>query len=214
MTYEWVKERFRGGYNGNNGMGREWSEPVGHMLAASAGEVVACGVRVPTEVVKQRAQAMEYKSSVEALRAILARRGQIGLGGVWRELYRGWNVTIMREVPFTIVQFPLWEGLKNWRRRTTLRQEVSALDSAVFGSCSGAVAAGLTTPLDVLKTRLMLSREKIGTMTMLSKILRESGPGAFFSGIGPRIIWISAGGFVFLGSYQLAYNALDRRRNE
>lgn len=212
VTYEWVKESVRHSY----GLKRsgEWSEPVTHMLAASAGEVAACAVRVPTEVVKQRAQALEYKSSVSALSAILRQRSEIGMFGVWRELYRGWNVTIMREVPFTIVQFPLWEALKNWRQRTTLKQEVSALDSAVFGSFSGAVAAGLTTPLDVLKTRLMLSREKIGTLTMLSKILRDSGFGAFFSGIGPRIIWISAGGFVFLGSYQWAYNTLDRRRNQ
>ena len=186
-----------------------WTEPVQHMLAASAGEVAACAVRVPTEVVKQRAQAVQFKSSIAALQGILRQRGDIGFWGVWREMYRGWNVTVMREVPFTVIQFPLWEALKEWRRRKQGREAISGAESAVFGSIAGAIAAGITTPLDVLKTRLMLSRERLGSLTMLREILRTSGPMAFFAGIGPRIMWISAGGAIFLGSYQWAYNTLQ-----
>ena len=181
------------------------------MAAASAGEVAACAVRVPTEVVKQRAQALEYKSSAAALSAILQRRQSIGSFGVFRELYRGWNITIMREVPFTVIQFPLWEAMKEWRRRTSGSGTIAALDSAIYGSAAGAVAAGLTTPLDVLKTRMMLSREQQSTIRLLTQILQDSGPRAFFAGTGPRILWISVGGFVFLGSYQLVYNSLSRQ---
>jgi len=178
------------------------------MAAASLGEVAACAVRVPTEVVKQRAQASQHPSSLSALTHILSQRHSKGLGGVWRELYRGWGVTVMREVPFTMIQFPLWEGMKAWRRAQTGRELVAAWESAFFGSVAGAVAAGATTPLDVLKTRLMLARERVGAGEMLGRILRESGPRAFFAGIGPRIMWISAGGAIFLGSYEWASNAL------
>lgn len=80
----------------------------------------------------------------------------------------------------------------------------------MLGSIAGAVAAGLTTPLDVLKTRMMLAKEKQPMTTMLTTILKESGPRAFFAGIGPRIGWISVGGAIFLGSYQWASNALGR----
>lgn len=190
----------------------EWSEPIEHMAAASAGEVAACAVRVPTEVVKQRAQALQSESSLGALRYILAQRAQIGARGVWMEMYRGWSITVMREVPFTVIQFPLWEGLKEWRRRKTGREGISAVESGLFGSMSGAVAAGVTTPLDVLKTRMMLSREKIPVGVLLVRILRDSGPRAFFAGMGPRTLWISAGGAVFLGSYQWAYNTLAEPR--
>jgi solute carrier family 25 S-adenosylmethionine transporter 26 len=190
----------------------EWSEPIEHMLAASAGEVAACAVRVPTEVVKQRAQAVQAPSSLAALRQIVGQRGMIGVAGVWREMYRGWSITVMREVPFTVVQFPLWEGLKEWRRRKTGREGITAMESGVFGSVAGAVAAAVTTPLDVLKTRLMLARERERVGVLLVRILRESGPRAFFAGLGPRILWISAGGAVFLGSYQWAYNAMNGPR--
>jgi solute carrier family 25 S-adenosylmethionine transporter 26 len=179
-----------------------------HMLAASLGEVAACAVRVPTEVVKQRAQASQHPSSLAALTHILNQRHTRGLAHVWSELYRGWSITIIREVPFTIIQFPLWEAMKRYRCSQTGRKEVTGLEGGLLGSVAGAVAAGLTTPLDVLKTRMMLAKEKQPMFTMLSTILKESGPRAFFAGIGPRIGWISVGGAIFLGSYQWASNAL------
>lgn len=186
----------------------DWGEPIEHMAAASVGEVAACAVRVPTEVVKQRAQAKQQHSSLAALNFILRQRSDIGVMGVWRELYRGWSITVMREVPFTVIQFPLWEGLKEWRRRTTGKDSSTAVESGVFGSVAGAVAAGLTTPLDVLKTRLMLARERESAGVFFVRILRQSGPRAFFAGMGPRVLWISAGGAIFLGSYQWAYNTM------
>lgn len=195
--------------NGHSGISRTWSEPVEHMIAASVGEVAACAVRVPTEVVKQRAQAVQAPSSLAAFKSILELRRSIGLSGVWREMYRGWNITVMREVPFTVIQFPLWEGMKTWRRKAQSKQEVSAIESGVFGSVAGAIAAGVTTPLDVLKTRMMLARERQAFVPLLSQLWKESGSGAFFAGIGPRVVWISAGGAIFLGSYQWAYNALQ-----
>ncbi|KAF2204841.1 mitochondrial carrier [Delitschia confertaspora ATCC 74209] len=186
----------------------ERNEALVHMLAASLGEVAACAVRVPTEVVKQRAQASQHPSSLSALQHILAQRQTHGLAHVWLELYRGWSITIMREVPFTVIQFPLWEALKRWRLQGSGKETVSGLEGGILGSVAGAVAAGITTPLDVLKTRMMLAREKQPMFTMLGTILRESGPRAFFAGIGPRVGWISAGGAIFLGSYQWASNAL------
>ncbi|KAF2999161.1 S-adenosylmethionine transporter [Neopestalotiopsis sp. 37M] len=189
-----------------------WAEPAEHMIAASLGEVAACAIRVPTEVIKQRAQAgLHGGSSSAALGAILGQYKTTGLASVWRELYRGWGITVMREVPFTIIQFPLWEALKAWgrRRKGDDRTEVSAAESALYGSIAGAVAAATTTPLDVLKTRIMLSKERIGVLPLLRSILKTHGVRPFFAGIGPRVGWISVGGAIFLGSYQWVVNALQ-----
>ncbi|KAH8883805.1 mitochondrial carrier [Thozetella sp. PMI_491] len=207
-------------------------QAVDHMIAASVGEIAACAVRVPTEVVKQRAQAGQHGGrSLPALVAILQQRNTIGLVGVWRELYRGWGITVFREVPFTVIQFPLWEALKAWgrdrrektgqglfgdlappRRGNEAVPEVSASESAVYGSVSGAIAAGITTPLDVLKTRVMLSAQRESVLTIVRTILKEHGIRPFFYGIGPRVFWISAGGAIFLGSYQWAINTLERNK--
>ncbi|KAL2265334.1 hypothetical protein VTJ83DRAFT_6434 [Remersonia thermophila] len=124
-----------------------------HMLAASAGEIAACAIRVPTEVVKQRAQAgLHGGSSLSALKHILSHhdpsshggglRGSVkGAAAVWRELYRGWGITVMREVPFTILQFPLWEALKAWGRERKART-----GRGLFGDANAASPSPLSPP--------------------------------------------------------------------
>ena len=206
------------------------SPSIAHMAASSLGEIAACAVRVPTEVIKQRAQAGLFGgSSLSAFKDILSLRhtptgsgsGSGGLSLVTRELYRGGGITIVREIPFTMIQFSLWEWMKreysihqhNRHPATRSPTEVTATESALFGSLAGAVAAGSTTPLDVLKTRIMVSRREDGSrrktvIQLLKQIHQEEGSMAFFKGFGPRVMWISIGGAVFLGTYQWASNRL------
>jgi solute carrier family 25 S-adenosylmethionine transporter 26 len=215
-TYEYTKSFLstrRATREASSGNAAKWAAPAEHMIAASLGEVAACAVRVPTEVVKQRAQAGQYPSSLSALTGVLSQYRTIGFPGVWRELYRGWSVTIMREVPFTVIQFPLWESMKAYGRQRSGKDKNSGFESAFFGSIAGAIAAGITTPLDVLKTRMMLAKEKSALVPLLKQIYRDEGPRAFFAGIVPRMFWISAGGAIFLGSYQWAYNALSGKES-
>lgn len=205
-----------------------------HSLASSLGEIAACAVRVPTEVIKQRAQAGLFGgSTLLALKDILALRHSTlpsGGKGSWalvvRELYRGTAITISREIPFTILQFTMWERMKetyaSWQRQTDPTAPVSATSSALFGSIAGAISAGLTTPLDVVKTRVMLARRDEGSGAMgkvrvrdvVRRIWRDEGLSAFWRGIGPRVAWIGIGGAVFLGSYQRAWNLLEGRTSQ
>jgi hypothetical protein len=222
LVYDGVKRSI---LSGNRKLSRTAESSV-HMLASSLGEIAACAIRVPTEVVKQRAQAGLFGgSSLLALQDILAFRHQRnGYAIMVRELYSGAGVTIMREIPFTIVQFSLWEYFKSshsiYQHDKHGRQKgmVTALESAVFGSAAGAIAAGATTPLDVLKTRIMLRRRehgdksaRAGAFRVLSQIRKDEGMQGLFRGFGPRIAWISTGGAIFLGTYQWAWNALGER---
>ncbi|KAJ5719467.1 S-adenosylmethionine mitochondrial carrier protein [Penicillium malachiteum] len=231
-----------------------------HSIASSLGEIAACAVRVPTEVIKQRAQAGLFGgSTLLALKDILSLRhaapqvstvippaagtnasvssGPVnaiatkrGYGQVIRELYRGAGITIAREIPFTVLQFTMWESMKEAYSKRYLRPagsgkslaetQIPASTSAMFGSVAGAIAAGLTTPLDVIKTRVMLARRGDGVAdapVRVKEIVRgiaQEGMGAFWRGIGPRVAWIGIGGAVFLGSYQWAWNTLEGRREQ
>ncbi|KAL7806255.1 mitochondrial carrier domain-containing protein [Trichoderma aethiopicum] len=207
--------------NSENVTANAWvpADILTHMLASSLGEIAACSVRVPTEVVKQRAQAGHHGgSSARALAHILSSGleagGRRSLPAVWRELYRGWGITVFREVPFTVIQFPLWEAMKAWGRRRRgdgggSKGDVSAGESALYGSLAGAVAAAATTPLDVLKTRVMLSKERVSVADVFRRMAREEGVRPFFAGIAPRVTWISIGGAIFLGSYQWVINTMN-----
>ena len=185
------------------------SEAVSHMLAASMGEAVACLVRVPTEVVKAKMQTdVGLASSVSAtVRMVMNEtHGGSPLSSITGGLYRGYGITLLREIPFAMIQFPLYERFKViWG----VRQGTPAtpLQAAVCGSISGAIAAAVTTPLDVVKTRLMLGKDRQGqpykgALDVFQKTVRKEGVAVLFSGVQPRVIWISIGGFVFLGAYE------------
>ncbi|XP_056293445.1 mitochondrial S-adenosylmethionine carrier protein isoform X5 [Pseudoliparis swirei] len=198
VTYECTKSLLGAGGAGH-------VAPVTHMLAASLGEVVACLIRVPTEVVKQRTQAAPSSSTRRMLLATLTEEGVRGL-------YRGYGSTVLREIPFSLVQFPLWEYLKTlWSRRQG--HTLSSWQAAVCGAFAGAIAAFVTTPLDVAKTRIMLA--KAGSTTargniplVLHGVWRSQGLSGLFAGSIPRTAFISVGGFIFLGAYEEARRSL------
>jgi solute carrier family 25 S-adenosylmethionine transporter 26 len=167
------------------------------MSAASVGEICACLVRVPTENVKQKLQAGVFADARSAI---------AGIGG-FRGFFVGYWTTVMREIPFSMIQFPIYEALKV---KFDAKDPVSA---ALCGSVSGGIAAGLTTPIDVAKTRKMLEVRQAGSLAdfkyrdkslieVVKVIYREEGFGRLFSGVVPRVTWISIGGFVFFGAYE------------
>jgi len=175
-----------------------------HMAAASLGEVTACLVRVPVEIVKQRRQAGAL-SSVEIVRSTWRAEG---LGG----FYRGYLTTVAREIPFSLIQFPLWEALKSRLSEVTGRQP-RPWEASLCGAIAGGVSAGLTTPLDVAKTRVMLAKPGTeeagaGTLQMWRIMAREAGAKGLFAGLVPRVTWISIGGAVFFGVYEKVKSVL------
>ncbi|KAF9580831.1 hypothetical protein BGW38_002367 [Lunasporangiospora selenospora] len=182
-------------------------QPIVHMMSASGGEIAACFVRVPTEVIKQRMQTKQFNTTSSAVKAVIQNEGILGF-------YRGYFSTVVREIPFTCIQFPLYEYMKKSYAAKTFRSQVDPWEAAICGSIAGGIAAGLTTPLDVVKTRLMLSQRSAagvnspnyysGIIPTFKRILAEEGPRALFSGIGPRVMWISIGGSIFLGVYEKA----------
>ena len=171
---------------------------LGDMTAASVGEVTACSVRVPVEVIKTRSQ-VSQQSSASVLRACIREEGLSGL-------FRGYRSTVLREIPFSFIQFPIWEQLKRYVARTRGKQETNAVESAACGFFAGGFAAGVTTPLDVAKTRIMLAAKSdsaaSGRIThVIRDIYNKEGLAQLFSGVVPRVTMISVGGFIFLGAY-------------
>ncbi|OAV89986.1 hypothetical protein PTTG_07512 [Puccinia triticina 1-1 BBBD Race 1] len=167
--------------------------------------------RVPTEVVKQRQQTAAYGSSTGSAKALQL---VIQQGG-FKSLYQGFGITISREVPFSLLQFPLYEKLKSQaaeRRSLPSSDQLPPHVSAICGSIAGSTAAALTTPLDVVKTRIMLTKQRdgarIGIPESFARVYREEGCSAFWKGILPRTIWIGLGGAVFLGVYEVSIQQL------
>lgn len=85
-------------------------------------------VKVPVEVVKQRRQ-------TTALSPLAIVRTAIHNEGV-RGMYRGFVSTVLRDVPFSIIQFPLWEAFKKHLQVIT-GEETTPTHSALSGAFAG-----------------------------------------------------------------------------
>ena len=119
------------------------------------------------EVVKQRCQATHVTTSVENARLVWAQEGVRGF-------YRGFGVTVYREIPFSVLQFPMWEFLKRkYAEKMNIERDLGFFESGFCGALSGGLAAAATTPIDVAKTRIMLAKENFkennGFTTILIK---------------------------------------------
>lgn len=199
-TYETAKKVLKKLYGDND----HWTQ---HAAASSCGEVMACMVRVPTAIVTQNMQVGRYATMNEAITSTWKSGGA-------RAFYMGYGTTVIREIPFSFIQFPIYEQLKKswagWQG-----SETNPVQGAACGSVAGSIAAALTCPLDVCKTRIMLekveegaARRYSGTMTTLKIIHAEEGVPGLFKGLSPRVMWISIGGFIFFGAYEGAQKAL------
>jgi len=128
----------------------------------------------------------------------------------------------MREIPFASLQFPMYEFFKH-RLSFFLHHKPSSLrpyEASLCGSVAGGIAAAVTTPLDVLKTRIMLDLRGpshpayLPPLRRLRQIYLAEGIPVLFAGVIPRTMWISAGGAVFLGVYEWTIDILRSSHDE
>lgn len=144
--------------------------PFVHSAASGLAELVSCAILTPAEVIKQNAQMVSGPSAagVSATRQTLQKFKNNPFA-----LWRGYTALAGRNLPFTALQFPMFERLKaaltQWRAqkfktangRERKPSEMSVLERALVTSVAagsaGSVAAVVTTPIDVVKTRIMLA---------------------------------------------------------
>ncbi|XP_072980746.1 S-adenosylmethionine carrier 1, chloroplastic/mitochondrial-like [Typha angustifolia] len=177
-----------------------------HLTAGAVGGLAASLIRVPTEVIKQRLQTGQFASAPDAVRLIVAKEG-------FKGLYAGYSSFLLRDLPFDAIQFCIYEQLRIGYKLAAKR-ELNDPENAVIGAFAGAVTGAITTPLDVMKTRLMVQgsqNQYTGLLNCAQTILREEGPAAFLKGIGPRVLWIGIGGSIFFGVLERTKLLLSQR---
>lgn len=128
----------------------------------------------------------EYRSVVGCARSVFKSEGLSAF-------YVSYPTTLMMTVPFTAVQFSVYEYVK---RVLNPKNEYSPLSHMTAGGLAGAVAAGVTTPLDVAKTLLQTRgtsqdadiRNARGIVDAVKIIFRRDGLKGFARGLSPRML--------------------------
>eukprot|EP00962_Isochrysis_galbana_P025736 scaffold7962_cov144-Isochrysis_galbana.AAC.1 len=170
------------------------------VCAGTCGAVAATAVGVPVECLKHRIQlqAKGYTTPAMALASTLRAEGIRGL-------YRGLGSTLARNVPYNALHFGLFFFFAG-----ALRSAPGS--DALAGAASGAVTALLTTPLDLVNTRLQTQRvltvpgsaaNLTGVADALVRITsEEGGPGALMRGAGLRMAMYAPSALVFFFVYE------------
>ncbi|KAI3465432.1 hypothetical protein Pfo_022095 [Paulownia fortunei] len=180
---------------------------IAHLAAGAVGGAASSIVRVPTEVIKQRIQTGQFVSAPDAVRLIVAKEG-------FRGLYAGYGSFLLRDLPFDAIQFCIYEQLRIGYKLAA-RRDLNDPENAIIGAFAGAITGAMTTPLDVIKTRLMVqgsAKQYNGIFHCMNTILREEGSSAFLRGMGPRVLWIGIGGSIFFGVLEKTKQLLAHRR--
>jgi len=130
-------------------------------------------------------------SALSVTKELLATKGIFGL-------YRGTKATMLRDVSFSVVYFPLFANLNSLGpRKSPDSQEAVFWWSFVSGCAAGSFSAAAVNPADVVKTRLQLLNKGVGdesyngVFDAFRKILKNEGPSAFFKGAMCRMIVIA-----------------------
>ncbi|XP_034732666.1 mitochondrial glutamate carrier 1-like [Etheostoma cragini] len=129
-------------------------------------------------------------SATQITRELLRTKGVTGL-------YRGLGATLMRDIPFSVVYFPLFAHLHQLGQRSSEDPSVPFYWSFMSGCLAGSIAAVTVSPCDVVKTRLQSLKKGAneetynGVVDCVRKILRKEGPGAFLKGASCRALVIA-----------------------
>ncbi|KAF2296571.1 hypothetical protein GH714_000279 [Hevea brasiliensis] len=159
--------------------------------AGAMGNIVSSAIMVPKELITQRMQAGAKGRSFEVLLKILE-KDILGL-------YAGYSATLLRNLPAGVLSYSSFEYLKAAVLSRTKKSHLEPIESVCCGALAGAISASITTPLDVVKTRLMtqVNKEVVdkvaaamysGVSATVNQILKEEGWVGFTRGIGPRVV--------------------------
>lgn len=112
-------------------------------------------------------------------------------------LYRGLGATLMRDMPFSVVYFPLFAHLHQLGQHSPEDPTVPFYWSFMSGCLAGSVAAVAVSPCDVVKTRLQSLKKGAneetynGVVDCARQIFKKEGPRAFLKGASCRALVIA-----------------------
>ncbi|PYH40001.1 putative mitochondrial carrier protein [Aspergillus neoniger CBS 115656] len=232
--------------------------PIIHSLSSCVAESVSCFILTPAEVIKQNAQVYTNpnpnpnpndpkktpsKTNITLLTLRKFRHRPLSL-------WSGYTALLGRNLPFTGLNFPLFEYLRGLGAGYLLRCRTDgdgkvggdvlgqfgnvqrALITGVSAAIAGTVSSVVTTPVDVVKTRMMLGaggstssdtggsgdkrgeRRRWGAWEVGKKVYREEGVRGLFKGGAIRSVWTAVSFGVYLCVYEGGRGFLENRRRE
>mmetsp|Transcript_33629 Transcript_33629/g.60867 ORF Transcript_33629/g.60867 Transcript_33629/m.60867 type:complete len:292 (-) Transcript_33629:66-941(-) len=198
--YETAKTFLGGGQSG-----------IGNFASGIAAQLCGSFVWVPMDVVKERLQAQgqikvtqTYTGSFHAFKQILAHEGVMGL-------FRAYPIHQVTWAPFNGCYFAVYEKCKQLCIDAGYEDGHDNLEPIAQVSCgatAGVVAASITNPVDVLKTRLQVAMANPemfpykNSLGALRHLIEHEGAMALMDGALARVIWLTPRLTICVAAYE------------
>ncbi|KAG0465038.1 hypothetical protein HPP92_019202 [Vanilla planifolia] len=188
------------------------NNPVAHAGAGVLATVASDAVFTPMDTVKQRLQMLgsPYKGVSDCVRRVLKEEG-------FRAFYASYRTTVLMNAPFTAVHFATYEAAKRGLMEVSPESadDERLLLHATAGAAAGALAAILTTPLDVVKTQLQCqgvcgcAKFSSSSITeVIQAIIKRDGYGGLMRGWKPRMLFHAPAAAICWSTYEASKSFL------
>lgn len=181
-------------------------------LAGATARLISVSVVSPMELIRTIQQLnfnVKQQSFMQIARDTVRTQG-------YRGLYRGWSSTVLRDCPFSAIYWFAFERFKPLYNKHNVNNQDSSISTFLSGSTAGLIAAAITHPFDVIKTKQQ-SLPSISTTTMqsssvpsfsLGNILKVEGIAGLYRGLGLRMFTVIPSCGILITVYE-AVKAID-----
>eukprot|EP01112_Ceratiomyxa_fruticulosa_P013759 TRINITY_DN3886_c0_g1_i1.p1 TRINITY_DN3886_c0_g1~~TRINITY_DN3886_c0_g1_i1.p1 ORF type:complete len:331 (-),score=56.67 TRINITY_DN3886_c0_g1_i1:289-1281(-) len=198
-TYEFLKMRFK-----EENMNQHYIPLVAGALA----RVVTASCTAPLELLRTNLQGIKGKESVKSvLSRLVSNTG-------WKGMWLGIGPTLLRDVPFSAIYWSFYELTKKHLFSVSDGNSAPFLASFSSGAIAGTLAAVITTPIDVVKTQVQVSKKTksvvdakasltSSTVSVFKNIVKEEGWRGLTKGMLPRAAKIAPACAIMISTYEL-----------
>mmetsp|Transcript_6731 Transcript_6731/g.28786 ORF Transcript_6731/g.28786 Transcript_6731/m.28786 type:complete len:350 (-) Transcript_6731:6952-8001(-) len=214
-------------YNVLRGYKKDRPSPFGCLLHSSvsvsrsikqgaSARMMTTTVFGPLELARTRIQ-----SGMEGNRTVLQVLSNLARDRGIRSLWAGLLPTLWRDAPFSAIYWTSYEQLKREDGLLCQLTNSPIVVSLLAGTGAGSVAALITTPADVIKTRrqaiqLSAAESKFADRTFLASlrhVATEEGLLSLMTGAGPRLAKVAPSCAIMMGCYELVKQIFQELRH-
>eukprot|EP01120_Amphizonella_sp_Union-15-10_P014423 TRINITY_DN6981_c0_g1_i1.p1 TRINITY_DN6981_c0_g1~~TRINITY_DN6981_c0_g1_i1.p1 ORF type:complete len:307 (-),score=45.61 TRINITY_DN6981_c0_g1_i1:95-1015(-) len=198
-SYEFFKYQTGGGESHRT----QFYQTTAQGLSGICSTLLSEAIHTPMDTIKQKRQLglKNYSGTLDCIITVIRTEGS-------RALYASYTTSLMMTIPFSFFYFPTYEILRKFLK-SAKKEHDHRYDPKIHilaGGGAGALAAGITNPLDVSKTRLQtqgdVGKTYSGVAGTLAKLWKEEGIRGYSRGIVPRMVFFSTSAGIAWATYE------------
>lgn len=213
LGYEWMRDRM---------LAFGQNELIAPLCSGALARVMAATTVSPIELVRTKMQYHGKHGSVSAVLGLLNMSLHTeGLSVLWKGLVP----TLWRDVPFSAIYWVTLESIRGkLMKQISDAERHTGIISFASGALSGILAATLTTPFDVAKTRRQIAlannnnldghfqsdASQLSLRLHLRDIWRKEGWRGLFTGLVPRVAKVAPACAIMITSYEMSKELFKR----